>query len=92
MYKPRNKYICLIVFLLMMVLLISSLGSCTPRASALLMEGQIIETDQDRILVIFRDVADKPHSYGYSWFYFPYADTLKGEHYVQVVVKERREE
>ncbi len=92
MYHPKNKYIALVTLLLMVPLLISSLGSCTPRMSALLPAGQIIEADQDRILVIFQDVSGKPYTYGYSWFYYPYADTLKGDYEVKVVVIKKEEE
>lgn len=59
----------LFIWVALIMLLATSCGSVKP--SAIIPEGQLIERDGDRFLIIWKDMGDKPHSYAYNWVYLP---------------------
>lgn len=63
---------------------------CTPRLSALNTQGNIIATDPDRVLGLFRDMGASPHHFVGQWFYFPGMGWVSAEtHYIKVLLVER---
>ena len=53
------------------LLIIFLVSSCKVATSAIVPEGNIIEQDGSRFLIIWKDMGDKPHSYAYNWVYLP---------------------
>lgn len=77
------------------VILISILGlcSCAPKLSAILPEGMPIEQDGSRILIIWKDSGDKPHSYAYNWVYLPDLGQVEDlSDYQAVIVLQKKSE
>jgi hypothetical protein len=54
-----------------LLFLMMCVGCMTPKATAIVPEGTIIEQDGGRFLIIWKDLGDKPHSYAYNWVYLP---------------------
>lgn len=65
------------------------LFSCSSGRQALLPTGEILDTDKDRILILFKDKNGKPGTFGYGWIDFARPDTLTADHYAEIIIKKR---
>lgn len=75
----------------MVVLTAILLVSCSPKLSAVLPEGEILDRDtrNNRALVLFKDHYGKPGDFFYSWVLNSRMDTLQHDSYVEIVFKNR---
>jgi hypothetical protein len=72
------KWIKPVVFFIIGILvLLFVFGGCTVPRAIISPQGQIIERDGDSYLILWRDLAGKPHSYAYNWVYQPGISDIK---------------
>lgn len=76
--------------ILWMLLIIFLVSSCKVATTAILPEGQIIERDGSRYLIIWKDMGDKPHSYAYNWVYLPELDAADIADYEAKIILQKR--
>lgn len=73
-----------------LIIAVFMLSSCSHRSmiSGLETSGQIVKTDQDRVLVVFEDKMGKPGWFATQWFYFPGVGIVSKEQYRVKVILE----
>lgn len=86
MKHQRGILITMLISLVLWLVMFLMVSSCSPRLTAIIPEGKVLERDGSRYLIIWKDMGDKPHSYAYNWVYLPELEAAAIEELEAVIV------
>ena len=85
--SSKSKVLAHICLWLMMMLFFFA---CSPKITALNPVANIMDTEDDRILGLFKDSKEKGAVFHGQWFYFPGMGWVSAEtHYLKVILVDR---